>query len=274
MPFDFVPSGLAALAVEESGSGDAIVLLHAGVADRRSWDAMLEALELPVRTIRYDRRGFGDTVFEAEEFSHVDDLAAVLDNRDVSAAILIGNSQGGRIAIDFALTHPHRVRALVLIGTALSGAGWPKTVAPEVDRLAKAIAAAEADNDGDLVIELEAHLWLDGPMSEAGRVGGAARELFLEMNATALAAMEPGEERTPPSAVELLGAIGVPVLVLVGELDLPNVLERSEMIASQIPNAELVVLPNCAHLPQLEVPGVVAAQIRRFLLGSGTVANA
>lgn len=62
------------------------------------------------RCVSYDRRGFGDTSGPAEAFSHVDDLVAVLDDRDIESAVLVGNSQGGRVAIDMALAHPERVQ--------------------------------------------------------------------------------------------------------------------------------------------------------------------
>ena len=266
MSTEFVPSGAAALAVEESGQGTPIVFLHAGIADRRSWHWLIEELDLPIRAIRYDRRAFGGTVFEFEEFSHLEDLRTVLDARAVDRAILVGNSQGGRIAIDFALRHPERVRALVLIGSALSGSVGPAHPVPEVARLADAIHQAEADNDGDLLNDLVLHMWLDGPLSAAGRVQGAARDLASEMHVSHLLAVEPGDAEEPPSAVELLSSISVPTLVIVGDLDLPHIVERSEQIAAAIAGAHLVVMCGVAHIPQLEAPAEVASLLRAFLV--------
>ena len=100
--------------------------------------------------------------------------------------VLIGNSQGGRIAVDMTLLQPARVKALGLIGTCVSGvpegASWP----PDVSELYRKIEVAEAASDLDLLNRFQAHLWLDGPSSIEGRVGGATRKLFLDMNLRAL----------------------------------------------------------------------------------------
>src|SRR3546814_9768219 len=80
--------------------------LHAGVADRRMWQAQLAAFAPRHRVLAYDRRGFGETRGDPETFSHIADLLALLDQRDIDAAVLVGCSQGGRIAIDFASPTP------------------------------------------------------------------------------------------------------------------------------------------------------------------------
>ena len=75
-----VASGRAMLAVESAGDGPPVVLLHAGVADRRMWRAQAVALTgAGFRAVAYDRRGFGETLHADEEYSHVGDLVAVLD---------------------------------------------------------------------------------------------------------------------------------------------------------------------------------------------------
>ena len=111
------------------------VLLHAGVADSRAWDAVAPALDGP--SVAYDRRGFGGTPPGPEGFRHLDDLLAVLDAVAGDEPVwLIGNSMGGALAIDAALEAPERFAGLVLIGPGVSGdvAGWeqpPQTAAEE-----------------------------------------------------------------------------------------------------------------------------------------------
>lgn len=168
-----------------------MLLIHAGVTDRRSWAGLVDVLGPSVRSIRYDARGFGETTTEPhDDWSPVEDARAVLDAAAADAAIIVACSMGGRTAIDLALVAPGRVRALVLIAPAISGAP-----APELDDV-----TAELDRRGDAAIEqgdlaelnrIEAELWLDGP-GRAGRVGKEARELFLAMNGAALAADDPG----------------------------------------------------------------------------------
>jgi pimeloyl-ACP methyl ester carboxylesterase len=262
-----VKSGAAQLAVSQNGAGQALVFLHAGVADKRSWEPLIGALSETTgsfQAISYDRRGFGDSTFAEERHSRAGDLVAVLDAYGLSSAVLIGNSQGGRIAIDTALLRPERVRALVLIGTAVSGAPEVASYPADVSELKRKIEVAEAAGDLDLLNRLEAHLWLDGPSSIEGRVSGATRELFLDMNLRALHAPSVGEVTDNVDAWNDLSKIQVPVLLIVGQLDLPHLQERSARMAEIIPHAEFVLIKDVAHLPALEAPQQCAAIIAKF----------
>src|SRR4029453_6485208 len=97
-------SGLAQIAFAVKGTGDPVVFLHAGVADRRMWREQRDAVAERRCAIAYDRRGFGETLHADEPYSHVADLFAVLDALAPSQpAVLVGSSQGGRIAIDATL---------------------------------------------------------------------------------------------------------------------------------------------------------------------------
>jgi pimeloyl-ACP methyl ester carboxylesterase len=89
--------------------------------------------------------------------------------------------------------------------------------------------------------------------------------LFLEMNGIALAADDPGELQRPEEAWVRLGQIGVPTLVLSGELDLPDQLPVDQGMAERIPDARLVKLPGVAHLPQFENDETCLAAITDFL---------
>lgn len=261
-----VQSSNAELVCQEAGKGPAAVLLHAGVADRRSWSETMTKLESTGRLIAYDRRGFGDTRYLPESYSHARDLGAVVSHLGNDRLVLVGNSQGGRISIDFALAHPEKVRALILIGTAITGAPVETaSLLPEAVALDE--AADEAYESGDLgeANRLETHLWLDGPLAPEGRVGGDKRTLFLDMNARALEAPSPGDEIEPPSAYERLYELAMPTLVIVGDLDMPLMLDRARSITERAPDAKLVVMEGTAHMPQFEEPAAFAELARDFL---------
>ena len=91
---------------EVAGQGDPIVFVHAGIADRRMWDAQFDVFARQYRVLRYDRRGFGNTAMVAGAFSHHRDLHALLEFLEIEAAYLVGCSQGAKTIIDFALEHP------------------------------------------------------------------------------------------------------------------------------------------------------------------------
>jgi pimeloyl-ACP methyl ester carboxylesterase len=264
----FIACDGAELCVREAGQGDPLICLHAGVADGRMWAAQEEALRDRCRVIAYDRRGFGETRCEPGPFSHVQDLIRLLDAMRIDDAILMGCSQGGRVAIDAALARPKRVRALVLVACAVSGAPEVNELPPDIQARLDALEAAEARADLDAVNELEAQLWLDGPQQPAGRVVGAARELFLSMNGIALRAASPGPPIEPPSAYERLRELSVPTLVIWGPLDFPHVVSLMKHIALQVAGAQQRVIEGTAHLPGMERPDLFNAAVRAFLDGA------
>lgn len=250
--------GTARLAVTDlSAEGDfvgSVVALHAGVADRRSWAPVAAAWAgRGWRVVTYDRRGFGDSEWEAAPHDHVADLVAVLDDRGIDRAVLVGSSSGGAVAIDAALAHPERVRALVLVGSAVSGQAELLGEMTAAERtLDAAIEEAEASGDVDQVNELECRYWLDGPGAPHPRVQGAARTLFLEMNGRALRAPAVGDRRAHPPSWDRLGTLDVPTAVMIGDLDDSDVAAVARKIADEVPGATLTELPGSAHLPMLD----------------------
>lgn len=261
----WIESGAARLSCSVVGEGPPIVFLHAGVSDRRSWTQVQRELADSYTTVAYDRRGFGDTVYQPELFDSLADLRAVMDGTVGGRACLVGNSMGARLALDFALEELWRVAALVLMGPAVSGAPPPTNLPAIVESLDAAIEAAEEAGDMVEANRLEAWLWLDGPLCPQGRVSGAVRELFLDMNDRALRATPTGGDVERVSAWDLLEEVVTPTLVLGGTFDLPHVVDRQAVLVDRIPGARLLEIEGTAHLPGLEKPGRVAQIIRDFL---------
>ncbi|MFI0420631.1 alpha/beta fold hydrolase [Spongiactinospora sp. 9N601] len=142
---------------EEAGSGDPVtVLLHSSTADGRMWDPLWPALGARSRVIRLDFRGYGRTPYASP--------VPYADCGDV-AALLVGASYGGQVALEVATAHPELVGSLVLLD---AGCGLPKTpdlraFIAEEDRL---LTAGEVE----AAVRLNVDTWL-GP--EAGPAGGA-----------------------------------------------------------------------------------------------------
>lgn len=257
--------GSAQLVGEYSGLGKPLIFLHAGVADRRMWHPQIDELQSNFKTVIYDRRGFGETTSLDEVFSHADDLRQVLEQLALTDVVIIGCSQGGRIALDFAFAYPHQVSALLLIAPAVSGAPEPTTFPQNIQSRINALDKADEASDLELVNAIETDLWLDGPTSLSGRVDDTIRKLLLNMNGIALENPELTLEQEPASAYEKLPNLTIPTLVIWGSLDFPHIKERCHYLVKTIPAAIGQEIPETAHLLNLEKPQYLNNLLQAFL---------
>ncbi|HEY6492453.1 MAG TPA: alpha/beta hydrolase [Trebonia sp.] len=265
--FDVSRNGISLVGERWPGGSQTVVLLHEGVSDRRGWAEVAERLAPELTVVDYDRRGYGQTPVSPGPFTHLDDLLAVIDQVGADPVWLVGASAGGGLALDAALVAPDRVAGLVVMGTAVSGAPDPEFDA-DTERLGLLIDKAEAAGDVDEINRLETWIWLDGPAQPEGRVGGAARELALEMNAVILRNNVPETEgEADVDAWHRLAEIKVPVTVACGDLDVPYLVDGCRLLAARLPAARHHVLTGMAHQPYLESPRTVADLIRSVVTG-------
>jgi pimeloyl-ACP methyl ester carboxylesterase len=176
----------------------------------------------------------------------------------------VGCSQGGKIAIDAALSYPEKIHAMVLIAPSVGGAPQAE-YPPGIERLMSGQKEAEDAGDIDRVNAIKAHLWLDGPLAREGRVSGPARDLFLEMNGIALRAPATGPVLDTAHVFHRLSELSAHTLVIGGEQDFPHILERCRYIVAAIANAVGVELKEAAHLPSLDSPEEIIRLIDDFL---------
>jgi 2-hydroxy-6-oxonona-2,4-dienedioate hydrolase len=238
---------------EVAGEGEPLVLVHAGIADSRMWDAQLVAFADHYRVIRYDMRGFGRTAMVEGPYSHHEDLRGLLDFLGVGRAHLVGCSMGGGAVLDFTLEYPEMAGNLVLVGSAVGG------FRPDFDPPKQWDELVAADEAGDLewVSELEVQIWVDGPERSPEDVDASVRDLVREMNLIALKneASGLGEEWEPePPAADRLPDIQAPTLLIVGDEDQPRVFAAADLLERELPNARKVVMSGTAHLPNMERP--------------------
>lgn len=255
-----VPGG-SHLAFEAKGAGRAVVFIHGGNLDRRLWDAEFERCSREFLAVRYDVRGFGASGPTDLPYSSHEDLLALLDALEIERAALVGVSLGGRIAIDFALTHAERVDALVLAGPGLSGFPWSKEGLAELTPM---LAAARA-GDG----ERAAELWLETayarPAMEDPALAARLRDL-ARSNARAFVARD-AEEGCEPPAYGRVHELRVPTLLLVGARDVPDIQAIAAHLALQIPGARRIDFPGAGHFLNLERPAEFERALLEFLGG-------
>lgn len=246
----------------ECGSGPAIVLMHDGLMGAASWDLVWPTLCGHAHVVRYDRRGFGRSSEAKIRFSQTADLAALMADRGLATATLVGSSAGGGIAIDFALDHPDRVQRLVLLGAVVSGLGYS---AHFTDRERRNI---EPLLRGDVAGAIERQL--DDPfVIEPGNTAAQrrVRETLAEnpQNLRSMLTTNRLVERPALPGAGRLGDLHVPALIMVGEHDIPDVHAHAGAIELGMGGARREIISGGGHLIQLDHPSLVGPRILSFI---------
>lgn len=262
----FVNIDYAQLYYETAGNGVPFVMIHAGVADSRQWNNEFAFFAQNYQVLRYDMRGYGKSEPVDGEFSHMGDLVSILNALGLKVPIVImGCSMGGGLAMDFALTHPSRVKALIMVGSGPSG------LELDVQTPAKFAEAEKAYDAGDLdlVAELETQIWFDGTDRTPQQINQAMRKLAYEMNRKALDYEARGLGKRLPNteipAFDRLGDLKIPVLIIVGAQDTPYILAAADYMVERIPSAEKVIIEDAAHLPNMDHSGEFQTHVAYFL---------
>jgi len=210
---------------EITGVGDPIVLINAGGLDRRMWDAQFERFAQQYQVIRYDVRGIDQSGARIHPFSHMNDLFELLKFLELDQVILIGASFGGGLAIDFTLLHPEMVSALIVVGPALSG----YELSENNKQRMKAFATAAHQQGVEKTIEL----LLDDPYLIPAPTNPLAQQQYREnsLDNTQVWTEAPVPQYpSPPSAIDRLSEIEAPTLIIIGELDHPDMHQIAHLL--------------------------------------------
>jgi 3-oxoadipate enol-lactonase len=250
------------IAYDETGSGEPLLLIHAGIADRRMWDDVLRAFSEQFRTIRLDLQGYGDTPLPDGPFAYGADVAGLLTALDLDRANVLGISMGGGVAMDVALSRPELVDRLVLVAPGLPGWPWGDAM----NAFDEAETAALERGDLDAASWINVRFWLDGPRPP-DEVDAELRQRVFEMQRQAFEMDNPNAEGRwlVPDRGERLGEIVAPTLVVVGDLDQPDFATMARRIADGVQDGRLLMMAGVAHLPPMEAPDEFARLVTGFL---------
>jgi 3-oxoadipate enol-lactonase len=216
------------------------------------WQPQISPLEAAgYRVIAPDLRGFGTRRLGPVPFSYLRDVEELVDG----PVAVVGNSLGGRVALELALHRPDLVGRLMLIAPGLPGWEWSETT--------RASWAEEDEaferGDVDAAAEASLRMWVDGPNRSAAAVDPGVRtavaEMVLrsyEMQKDAWEAGAREEEVLEGPVSSRLGEIRCPTMVVVGDEDVEDMQAIAAHVADSIENARLVTVQNAAHLPSLE----------------------
>ncbi|HEY2888562.1 MAG TPA: alpha/beta hydrolase [Candidatus Limnocylindrales bacterium] len=235
-----------------------VVLVHAGICDRRMWNPQISALTAGRRVVRLDLRGFGASDRKpASSLSHHLEVAALLDELEIKGAHLVGVSMSAGVVAEVAVARPGLVGSLLLV--APSGSLRTEVTA-DIEAFWEAEEEALADEDLDGAVEANLETWVDGPGQPSDRVPAAVRSFVGQMQMKAFENVDGWDDEDlddqglePPIGTRA-AEIAVPTRILVGDLDVAAVGRTAVRLAGEIPGASLVHLPDVAHLPSLERP--------------------
>jgi pimeloyl-ACP methyl ester carboxylesterase len=270
--FHPIETGIGPISAMEAGAGEPVILLHGLGATKASFLPTLAALAGERRrAIAIDLPGFGDSAkplrarYDPKFFAR--SVVAVLDALDLERADLIGNSMGGRVAIEAGLRHPDRVRRLALLAPSLA---WLRerpwapvlrlvppqlgAVQPAPRRVVEQIVRRSIPGGRDGWAAVGVDEFLRSYLTPRGRAAfyAAARNIYLE---------EPYGRRGFWTRLPELQA---PSLFVWGRQDPLVPIAFARHVREALPRAEHVEL-DCGHVPQLERPQETHGRIERFL---------
>jgi pimeloyl-ACP methyl ester carboxylesterase len=244
---------------DEAGSGPAVVLLHAGVADRTMWSEQLEHLAgAGYRAVAVDLPGFGEAPVGTGEQGPWADVLQTMDELAIERAALVGNSFGGAVALRAALVAPERVSTLVLVSAPPPGL----EPSPELEAVWAAEEAALERGEIEAAVAAVVDFWTlaDASQELRDRVAVMQRRAYAQGDAPPAAAADPVEERP-----EALAGLSVPTLVAAGELDKRDFRHGAEALARTLPDARHAVIDGAGHLAPLETPEAFRVLVLAFL---------
>lgn len=253
----YVTVGRDKIFFETSGSGNVIVLIHDALLNRELWDDQIGFLSKDHRVIRYDRRGYGNSFPAIGTYSNVEDLNALFQQLEIDSACLIGCSAGGALAIDFALRYPRKVTSMVLVGAVVGGFSYTSHFTSRGGHL-----------PSGLKDERSASMYYasDDPY-EIYYENKAAREKVIKLvtaNPKRIYALPVNDSDSLPD-YRRLNEIKVPVLIITGEFDIPDVQAHAGVINAGIPDSKRIIIPGSGHLVPLERPDLFNEAVRKFL---------
>jgi pimeloyl-ACP methyl ester carboxylesterase len=248
----------------EAGAGQAVLLIHAGIADRSMWDEHLGWLaQAGYRAIAVDLPGFGEAPVENGPQAPWEDVLRTLRDLEIPRAALVGISFGAAVALRVAAVAPVAVTAMALISPPAPGL----EPSPQLQAAWEAEEAALETGDVDAAVEAVVDAWTlpDAPDALRQRVAAMQRRAFeLQLNAPeAEEAPDPVEEHP-----EVLERLAIRTLTAAGEYDMPDFKEGAEQLAQTLPDARYGLIEGAGHLAPLEVPAAFEDLLRGFLSGA------
>lgn len=247
---------------QEAGTGKPVILIHGLGMDRHMWRGQADGLSQRYRVITFDNLGHGETEKPAGPYSlamFVEQVRDVADQAGADRFALIGFSLGGMITQGFALAHPQRLAAAVIMN-----AVYARTAEESKAVMARADAI---DVEGpNATIDAAIERWLTPEFrAKHPEVEALVRKRVTTNDPKAYAAAYRVFAEGDPLLTGKIAAIRCPTLVITAEHDKGSSPRMARQMADEIPNAKLAILPHLRHLAPMEDSAAMNAALLSFL---------
>lgn len=245
---------------ETTGSGHPLVLIHGFTLDTRMWDDQFDVFAEQYQVMRYDLRGFGKSALPTTApYTHHDDLRALMEHLGITHAHIMGLSLGGAVAVDFAVSYPEATASLIPVDAALIGGyEW-------IEGRPSAGIREQAHHAG---LEAAKTFWLNHPLfapaQEKPTVAARLVQIVETYSGWHMVNDDPVRVPEPP-AIERLGTLRMPTLIIVGERDLFDFRCVADIMEERIARAKKVVMPGVGHMSNMENPEQFNEVVLEFL---------
>ncbi len=236
----FISHNKGNLFYQTTGTGEPIVFIHGFSLDHRMWIPQIEHFSKTNQVIVYDMRGFGRSSLPEGNYSHHDDLKAILDELNLQEINMVGLSLGGEVAIDFTLEFPEYVKSLTLISSSLGG--YKSNVDWNVS----------AKEGG---IEKSKENWLKHKVFSYSIKNTAVKKQLEDMISDYSGwhwLNKDPRTKLNPTAKDRLEEIQIPVKILVGEKDLDYYHHIGKTLDRNTTNSQLEVIKKVGHMTNME----------------------
>ncbi|NGN94742.1 alpha/beta hydrolase [Nocardioides sp. KC13] len=245
------------LAFRRAGDGPAVVFVHGGAEDSRTWTPQLDALADEFTVIAWDEPGAGGSSDVPAGFGlsdYADSLAGLIRALDISPCTLVGLSWGVTVILELYRRHPGLIRGLVL---ADGYAGWRGSLGAEE---ADARLAGLRDQPPGAFDPTLPGLFAGSPPEQfVPLLEAMTADVRRDSMLTALTAMAQAD------LSDVLDTIRVPTQLVWGALDARSPLSVAREFERRIPGADLAVIPACGHVSNVEAPETFNDIVRFFL---------
>lgn len=249
----------AKISVDTYGNGEAILFIHAGIADKRMWQEQINVLSDQYYILNIDLPGFGKSELLGTEINYTDVIKEVIEFYHLSSVTIVAASFGAKVAIDYCLIHPENINRMILVSPAISG--WEDSLEiQEYEQVEESIS-----NIPDLV-ELNYNFWIKRER-QSKTINPEVKKMIYTMllDHFTLNTQNIEEISVIHNSMIQLEKIHHSVLIINGEEDVADFLAIGKLIHEKLLHSKLVVISKATHLPNIEHPELFNQYITNFL---------